>query len=229
MAGLLLEPKMSINIDDMYEIPTYEELDSNFVERFFSRIKFDLTSGCWLMNVSKGKAYPTIRYNGRKYFAHRIAYSVIGLQPPEKGLVVNHNTGCAKNCCNPFHSEIMTNSENMIYNRDYETAMSQKLTISQIYEIKERYNQGESCTSIAKDYDISKQNVSNICLGVSWSDCDNITCEPRKRKRGTGCIFKRCNKYLALHKGKYIASAVSYAEAESILNGYVDKLVDGGV
>lgn len=68
----------------------------------------------WLGVVLKSTGYGQFGFNGKKWSAHRMAYTLAVAEIPE-GLVIDHvrDRGCRRrDCVNPFHLEAVTQWEN---------------------------------------------------------------------------------------------------------------------
>jgi len=81
----------------------------------FKLSSFNINSKCWLFTGYKTeKGYGEVTFKGRTYKVHRIsAYIFLSLDILDNLIQVNHKLGCGnKNCWNPEHLYIGTNSEN---------------------------------------------------------------------------------------------------------------------
>lgn len=80
--------------------------------RFFEKIMPEPNSGCWLWTACLVKGYGQFYADGKRHYAHRMAYQMFrGLIPD--GLQLDHL--CRVRCCvNPDHLEIVTNKENVL-------------------------------------------------------------------------------------------------------------------
>lgn len=77
--------------------------------RFWSKVDFSNPDGCWPWKGSMRHAYPEVWVDGRKKYAHRVAfYLVHGEWPPE---VCHHCDN--PSCCRPDHLFGGTHAENM--------------------------------------------------------------------------------------------------------------------
>ena len=84
--------------------------------RFFSKVKVDPDTDCWLWTGTKsGAGYGRISVDGRKYAAHRISYVLAGGSIPA-GQVLDHLCR-AHDCVNPDHLEPVSNLINVTRGR----------------------------------------------------------------------------------------------------------------
>lgn len=78
--------------------------------RIASKISVD-ESGCWMWNAYRNQlGYGTVRFDGRKWLAHRVTFTLL-VGPIPEGLVLDHlcrNRGCV----NPDHLRPCTQREN---------------------------------------------------------------------------------------------------------------------
>lgn len=110
----------------------------------------------------------------RKHGVHQLV-ALAFLGQPDSGQQVNHKDGDklhnhAKNL------EWVTPAENTehadkngLRNISGENSAQAKLSRSQVEEIRARYEDGETQTSIAEDFPVSQAQVSQIVRGVQWA------------------------------------------------------------
>lgn len=85
-------------------------------ERFWAKVdKSRGPAGCWLWLGSRlPKGYGTLHHQGKRCYAHRIAYT-LAIGPIPEGLEIDHvyDRGCTyRHCVNPAHLEPVTHKEN---------------------------------------------------------------------------------------------------------------------
>lgn len=133
-------------------------------------------SGCWqvVSHISRNKRYVKFHRNIGNLTAHRWSYETfIGFIP--QGLYACHKCDNTK-CINPDHLFLGTQTDNM---RDMknkkrdrkacgEKQWQSKLTDNDIIIIRQRRANGELLITIAKDYNITPTNVSQIALLHTW-------------------------------------------------------------
>ena len=74
--------------------------------------------GCWTWTAGKTDGYGRVRYLGRKWLSHRLAFLLAEGYTPPRPLVLDHL--CRNRaCCNPDHLELQTPSENTVAQNHY--------------------------------------------------------------------------------------------------------------
>jgi len=114
--------------------------------------------------------------NGKstKYGVHQLV-ALAFLGEPESGEQVNHKDGDklhnhAKNLEWVTPAENTEHADNNgLRNISGENSPHSKLSSSQVEEIRARYAEGETQTSISKDFPVSQPQVSQIVRRVQWS------------------------------------------------------------
>jgi hypothetical protein len=145
-------------------------------ERFLTHVEKDKESGCWLWTAGKTRDGYGMFSLGRRdegsRQAHRVAYELWCGTIPE-GQWVLHK--CRNKCVNPEHLELGTARKNNIDDRIRDGNLlegsknpSAKYTPEQILEIRRRYAEGETQTSISKSMGIKQGHISDICLRKVW-------------------------------------------------------------
>lgn len=146
------------------------------MEHFMKFVIQDEQTGCWLWNGGKtpngyGHYYtPNGKHSGG--LAHRVSYTLFKGKIPE-GQIIRHT--CRNKCVNPEHLELGTYKDNADDRlRDgisYKGAKNPacKYTEDQIRDIRKRYSEGETQTSISKLLGIRQGHISDICLRKVWS------------------------------------------------------------
>jgi hypothetical protein len=142
--------------------------DLSIEERLHARLlPVDPVTGCieWVGSRT-GDGYGNMRIEGRIILAHRLAYELKHGPIPD-GMCVLH--GCDNPpCCNVDHLFLGTNKDN-VDDKLSKGRSGFKLTESDIRSIKKRLNKREPQESIAKDFGVSKSNVSLISRGKAWA------------------------------------------------------------
>lgn len=79
-------------------------------QAFWSQVSKDPGGGCWIWQGQLQKGYGRVGYQGRSWFAHRLAYQLLWGSIPE-GKTLDHLC-CNTRCVYPWHLEPVTNGEN---------------------------------------------------------------------------------------------------------------------
>jgi hypothetical protein len=147
-------------------------------DRFLRHVsKSDEVDGCWLWTGGKtpnGYGMFTIETRTKRTEnAHRVAYKLWKGEIPE-GVWVLHK--CRNKCVNPDHLDLGTPRKNNKEDKQRDGTLLQgvrnpsvKYSEEQIIEIRRRYSQGETQTSISKSTGIKQGHISDICLRKVWS------------------------------------------------------------
>jgi len=130
-------------------------------ERFAEKIELG-EDGCWLWMATTSGGYGHLGVDGKTWQVHRWAYEhfIGGLPPYEPGKSLECDHLCQnRNCCNPWHLELVTGSENI--RRGART----KLTDAQVLEVRARYAAGGVFQqALADEYGVAQTYISQILL-----------------------------------------------------------------
>lgn len=141
-----------------------------------NKVKKDEYSSCWLWTMELDLCgYGRFTSKDKKSgLAHRASYRLFkGPITPGKLIIHSCNT---PGCVNPDHLREGTNAENtmdkIISKRcnppKGEASHFAKLRGSDILAIREFHKNGRSYASIAKEYNINAESISNICRFKTW-------------------------------------------------------------
>lgn len=76
------------------------------------QVEIDPDSGCWIWPLGLRNGYGVLRFQGKRWYVHRLTYSIF-VGPLVEGLVVDH-IGCISTaCCNPAHLRQVRQAGNM--------------------------------------------------------------------------------------------------------------------
>lgn len=110
------------------------------------------------------KSWPTV---------HRLVAEAF-IPNPENKRMVNHKDGNKQNCCSD-NLEWVTNDENVAHavatglvNNKGISNPKNKLSESDVVEIRKLRNNGYKCNEIAKMFNVNDRSISNITLRKSW-------------------------------------------------------------
>lgn len=124
------------------------------------------------------QGYVTINRNG-SIQAHRVVWEAAN-GPIPQGLEINHRNG-DKADNRLANLEVVTHQENILH--AYATGLktnagtkhpSARLTESQVYEIRRRYDAGETAVAIAADFPVGRRSVSDIGTRHTWSHLPEV-------------------------------------------------------
>jgi hypothetical protein len=141
-------------------------MDEETLNRFEKFL--DKTNGCWLWTgCCENQGYGQFKYEGKRWYVHRLMYLHCYGELPEKPLDILHKCK-PKNCCNPEHLEAGTKSKNLGIDRHRDGTMTHaKLIAEQVVEIRQRTDKSQR--ELGLEYGVSESNISNIILRKSWT------------------------------------------------------------
>ena len=137
------------------------------------------SQGCWEWTAAlTDVGYGMFNFSAKeKIGAHVYAWEAAhGMKVPQ-GKVIAHHCDNRK-CVNPSHLYAATRRQNtgdMIRrgrNIKDGTPVTATLTKGQVLEIRDRHNEGETQTALAKEFSVSQSAISNVVHGKTWSHLD---------------------------------------------------------
>ena len=144
--------------------------------KFFNAAIEKRTSECIEWPYTKTKGYPWVSYEGKGWYAHRLACFLIHGEPPSRDHQSAHS--CGNNVCiNPAHIRWATPKENASDKIIHGTSArgerqgSSKLTEDDVREI--RYLEGIiSVAKLAKRFDVGAVQIRRIQKRERWAWLD---------------------------------------------------------
>lgn len=142
-------------------------MDEHDIERFWSHVDQRGADDCWpWMAARDARGYGKFSVGGRAggmRTASRLAYEV-AIGP--LGEMHARHTCDNRGCCNPRHIIPGSHDDNMRDMAERERSRSTRLTASHVREIRRRA--GEPHRDLAKEFGVSKSNISMILAGKTW-------------------------------------------------------------
>ena len=100
-------------------------MDEKAKKRFFDKVVVNPETGCWEWTACRNRdGYGRFKLDGRKRYAHRVAYELIKGKIPE-GLQIDHLCR-VRACVNPDHLEPVTCRENLHRGETFNAANAAK-------------------------------------------------------------------------------------------------------
>jgi len=147
-----------------------------FLKNFWAKIDKKGDDECWEWTASRNKGYGNIRFQGKLYISHRVAFE-LAYGHIDDTLDILHSCDNPP-CCNPKHLSQGTTSDNvqdMITkgrqnNVSGEQSPFAKLTWAIIDEIKQQHAQGATILGLAKKYGVTRAPIQQILKGSKWKE-----------------------------------------------------------
>lgn len=128
---------------------------------------------CWEWQGMKSeRGYGRVKIEGKRISAHRIAY-MLCYGAFDDNLYVCHRCD-NPSCCNPNHLFLATTQENtadkIFKNRQIKGTQvnTSKFTEKDIKIIRELGKQGQSTSTIARQYGVTPKAIRDIVLRLTW-------------------------------------------------------------
>lgn len=142
----------------------------DFEAYFWKRVQ--KTPTCWEWTGMRGTAglrYGIVRrpHDGIKdEVAHRTSWRMHFGEIPDGMFVCHHCDNPL--CVRPDHLFLGTQTDNMTDMARKERSAAAKLTADDVREIRRRFANGESQSSIAADYPISRRSIGKVTQRIHW-------------------------------------------------------------
>jgi hypothetical protein len=130
----------------------------------------------WIGCLSRN-GYPTVSIKTKTITLSRFCYEIFkGIIPD--GLQVLHTCDNPP-CVNPDHLFLGTQSDNIQDMHDKNRhPRSKKLHPGQVVLIRQRVFDGQSKSSLARQYGVNPKTIREVCYGDSWQDVGGPISEP---------------------------------------------------
>jgi hypothetical protein len=167
-------------------------LTTREINRFWKKVHIPLNpDNCWEWTGSRTGGQDVGGYGSfklshlgkqRTFYAHRVSYCInahIDVRGLSGTTIIRHLCDNPL-CVNPHHLAPGTQKDNMLdCVKHHRTAKGSdsgpsKLSEDDVLRIAERIKHGESCSSIAKDFGVSRRTISHIKKGDSWKWLTNF-------------------------------------------------------
>lgn len=151
------------------------ETTEGLKDKLLAYSKPDPATGCWLWTeYTNQDGYGRIKYQGRKYQAHRLSYHAFVGAIPEN-LCVLHNCHTPA-CINPDHLRVGTHQDNMAdrhqagrtYRPVGENNGRAKLTWEQVRAMRHMHTKGVPPRLLVKLFGVSRSAIAFIVRGETW-------------------------------------------------------------
>ncbi len=146
------------------------------LQRLINKLEYNHKTHCWLWVGRIRKGYGEIKYCGKHFGVHRVAYQYFVKDIPD-GLCVLHKCD-VPNCCNPMHLFLGTkrdNAKDRVKRNPYSWPSGnnhysvRKLTKQDVLDIRASQ---ESLQILAKRYNVHGSHISNIKNRKTWKYID---------------------------------------------------------
>lgn len=133
------------------------------VRRFWNKVNKNTEDGCWLWTgfIAKSGYGIIAKKNASHIRAHRFSYELKHNIKLSAGKMVYH-TCENRHCVNPDHLTLIDPYERL-FGRDIND--QKKLTDEDVLVIKQKLAEGISGSAIAREYNVSRELISQIKLG----------------------------------------------------------------
>mgnify|MGYP001573055568 CR=1 len=159
----------------------------SWTARFWTKVEKTSTCWNWLGAVSKRRhdQYGKFNIGGKIYRAHRVSFCLEKGLPLEARINVLHSCDNPR-CVRPAHLRSGTHINNMAdmiarkrhhtgpQNSPGETNGNASLTAQIVLAIRRLIAEGQTNTSIAKEYGVHHSTISLIRRGKSWNNAGSL-------------------------------------------------------
>jgi len=174
-----------------FDTSTWDPAD----ERFDSNYEVDGETGCWEWTGSKSNGYGAITIDYQNIGAHRYSYLRFNGPIPDDAMICHkcHN----RSCVNPDHlyaGDAKSNAQDAIEAGDWDAPEGERQHLAnfsdeEVVELRERYADGETLSSLKDEFGGSLGSLSGIVNGNSYPNAGgptDVDTKDRMKQKGEG-------------------------------------------
>lgn len=155
-------------------------ISSKQAEHFWARVESGHPDACWeWRGLRLRDGYGQVKFSGKRYVAHRLAYALSSGTVPESRLEVLHEPIVCHNraCCNPRHLRLGTAKDNAADRSKDGTHVYQlrpgykpntKLDATAVRLIKFLRKLGNTQQAVADWFGVARPTISLAERGITW-------------------------------------------------------------
>ena len=135
-------------------------------DRFWAKVSTK-GDGCWeYMGARNTSGYGWMMRDSKNVAAHRHSWQLsVGPIPPHKHVLHRCDNPA---CVRPEHLYLGDHAQNMRDRADRRRAGRQKLSVSDVAEIRKMRGDGATCQQIADKFHISNGHASSVARGIHY-------------------------------------------------------------
>lgn len=148
-------------------------------DRFWRKVRKTRAAGaCWpWLNGRSGSGYGVIVWQGKRVYAHRLAYELYHGAPVPPHLVVRHLCG-NQLCCRPTHLAVGTPADNSRDMREHGRHANRKLTYAGVQQMRAMAAQRARLVDIAAYFGVTQHNVWLVVTRRTYRHVPDVAGHP---------------------------------------------------